>query len=528
MLVEVAPLPPDEALRLFRSVHARDDIAPGDARTIAVDLFEGLPAAIVQAGEYLRDKQAVSAGTYGENIGTFLKRAHAGEHSGTPVFAAFAVALENAERGARGAKAFVRIAACYHRSEIPDSLFRRRRTLYPAALRSRLGQTVRRQELLSTLERLRLIRLGRVGSATFSLHSIVRLVAAELPGGQAQYARLALRAAEAAFPAEPEHDLPGSFALVPHYLSALKVAAAHGIRPSLTPVAMTVAPFLVDRALYDEAMTVGEICVHRRGATSPAIRGAMAKLYYVRGRALMERGKLEESRREYNRGFRLVVGSGTRARLRRAEALRDLGYLDLRAEDYEEALRKVRRSLDLLKRLTTVEARRQRCATLTTLSIVLYRSGRLQDAQHVLEEARESARRLAGRFPQMYARVLTNFGGYYKLVGNWDAARHVLEQALSVTRSALGVFHPHVARESHNLAEAYGVLGEFEKGMPLAEAAAKIFETFYGKAHPHATVARENAAHLTEAVRECRESGHRADVRNAWIARFMDESRRQA
>jgi CHAT domain-containing protein len=149
-----------------------------------------------------------------------------------------------------------------------------------------------------------------------------------------------------------------------------------------------------------------------------------------------------------------------------------------------------------LRAATENDSKLQEASNLYNKAVVLYRSGKYNEALSPLERALEIRDRVLG--PD-HPKVLANINSLaivHSYRGEYSKAETLFKRALAIREKSLGPEHPDVAKSLHNLAIVYYFRSEYARAEPLYLRALAIMEKTLGPEHPGIAPSLNNIANL--------------------------------
>ncbi len=260
------------------------------------------------------------------------------------------------------------------------------------------------------------------------------------------------------------------------------------------------------------------------GASGGLSPEAEAPLRLTLGNGYRALGRYPAARRELEAALRLERRLPGR-HAERAKVLHSLGIVRYLQGDYPPAIARMRESIAEERRLPPAE-RADLGPFENDVAIVLWREGRLDEAEPLLREAVEATRarfgdaypavaiglgnlglvrdsrgdldgavayfrraldafgRIQGRELPERAFSLLNLGGVRRLQGRFDEARALLDEGLAVCRRTLGAEHPTTALAHSALARLDHDQGRDAEALEEANRALEILRNAVGPDHP--------------------------------------------
>ncbi len=537
-----------EAANYLRRESGRADLSEADARAMAQALG-GLPLAFAHAAAYLRDTRTVTARRYHERINAHLAKAPKGAEYDRAVFATFAEGIVKAEEEAPGAASLLRLAAFFAPDAIPEELFHQNPEVYgeelravlpgAADLRSTVAHEDSVDEGLGALHRFSL--LGFSENRTYTLHRLVQSAARRLLGDDdAAWARSAVAAVEAAFPAADFANWTECQRLAPHAHAALDALGGTRFAPAAR-LSNRFGDYLRKRAAFTEAeallasgLEIAEAsfgpddpetgsCLdtlagllrdtNRHGAAEPLYRRALAICEAAQGPAhphvakilndlailLHYAGRLTETEPLFRRALEIDEAHFGADHPTVAIRLNNLALLLQETNRLEGAEPMFRRALAIDE--ASYGSEHPAVATdLCNLAWLLSATNRLGEAEPLLQRALEIRERSYGTEHPSFAFALSDLGVLLHDGGRFADAERFCRRALAICEASYGPEHPIVAAHFNNLAELMADTNRQTEAEALYRRALAIDEASYGERHPNVARDLNNLAGLLYAM----------------------------
>ncbi len=188
-----------------------------------------------------------------------------------------------------------------------------------------------------------------------------------------------------------------------------------------------------------------------------------------------------------------------------ADAINQLGLIQMKRGEYEEARIAFRKALDLRRHLAHVPPT-DLAQSLSDLAVILSRSDSL-DTAIVLDEEALRLRRAAPRSDELkIAESLNNLGADSYFLEQDNRSIDYYEHALRIRERALGEHHPLVADTRSSLARVYSEIGQVDRARELYLAALDGWRESLGADHSQCTIATYHLSRLA------REQGNREEA----------------
>jgi len=173
----------------------------------------------------------------------------------------------------------------------------------------------------------------------------------------------------------------------------------------------------------------------------------------------------------------------------RAEMMMVLGEGYERLGLFAEADRWAARVVEESDALGPVE----RATARTLLGWIRHQQGRSQEAEALLSEAVEGARRARGA-DRTLARALNDLGVVHEALGAYEAALAAHQEAMALRRTLFGPRHRSVAVSASNIAVIYYRMGDLPAAVAETERALELMRVSFGPDHQRAIIVQSNLA----------------------------------
>ncbi len=446
------------------------------ARAIAVNLLDGLPLALDQAGAYIEETKCGFLGY----IDLFQKHARQllqrrGILSpGHPdaVVKTWALSFEKIEKANPAAADVLRLCAFLAPDAIPEEI-----------LASLVSDAYALNEAISEILKYSLVNRDP-NARTLAIHGLVQRALHNVLTDEQEriWAERAVRAVAEAF---PQVDFPN-----------------WAICERLLPQAFACAE-LVDRhnLEFDEA----------------------ARLLHQAGYYLTRRGRYDDGEPLYKDSLAIrekVLGV---EHPDVAMTLNNLAALYEERGDYYKSEPLYQRSLAIHMKVWGPE-HPEVGTSLNNLALLYSNRGEYHKAEPLFRRALSIKEKTLGSDHPDLATILSNLAELYRSRRENDLARPLYERSLAIAEKALQPQHPNVGYSLNNLAGLYHEGGEYKKAEPLYRRALDIFEKALGPEHPNVATCLSNYALLLESANEL----ERAVEYNARAAAIRGKTTRSA
>jgi tetratricopeptide (TPR) repeat protein len=458
----------------------------------------GLPLAHEQAAAWCERRSTPFAAylkRFEATPARFLDDArHAPADYGRTVAKTFAMAIDEAARLHPAAEALIVHAAMLAPDPIPLFLFAEAYDKFDEPLRTALtddglDEAVAALRAFALVDRETIVdeRDAAVTTDAIRLHRLVRNIAAQRGGAQAEPMRQALAAALAAVYPNDAYDNPASWPrcapLTPHLLSICRMEmtddAANARCADLSDRA---GSYFYRRAAYVEARPLFERSLAIREKTfGPEHPDTAITLDKLAG-LLMEQNDLVGARPLFERALAIyekVLGAEHR---NTASGLNNLAGLLGAQGDLAGARPLFERALTIREKVLGPE-HPDTATSLIGLAVVVHMQGDLAWARPLVEQALAIREKVLGPEHPDTANSLSHLARMFLAVGDLAEARRLFERALAINEKVLGPDHPNTAVGLSNLARVLSRTGSREDAEALFSRAIAVGEEALGREH---------------------------------------------
>jgi tetratricopeptide (TPR) repeat protein len=458
------------------------------ARTI-VDLLEGLPLALDQAGAYLEETGA-SLEHYLQlyqqrSVDLLHYRGQATADHPDSVGATFRLALEEIEELYTPAVDLLRLCAFLHPAAIPEHLLIGEDLPDGQELVPGLAGRYDLNVAISVLMRYSLVRRGSDGTL-FSLHRLVQAVQREMLNEQEQrgWAERAVGLVSRAWPARGSAHWKLCQDYVPHaqlcvrWIEQWQMCTLEAVH-----LLQELGVYLAERAVYPEA----ERYLQQALALSASLPGepgsATAALAHDLGWLAYRLGRYPQAEDYYRRALALRTALLGEQDLQTAQTLTALGLLYVERREAGQAEPLLRRAL--LVREEQLGSDHPLVAETLTASGRLARLGkRYEEAEACYRRALAIRENAPGVESLEVAESLSNLGVLFFTRGAYTEAEPFYRRALALRESLLGPEHPETAALVSRLALTLYFQQRYADALPLIQRALALQEQTWGREHP--------------------------------------------
>jgi tetratricopeptide (TPR) repeat protein/predicted Ser/Thr protein kinase len=194
-------------------------------------------------------------------------------------------------------------------------------------------------------------------------------------------------------------------------------------------------------------------------------------------------------------GESLIERLGLAGSLREAAVLGVLAGVSTTRGDYDDALKKFRRALEIKQAILGAEHPAV-AVTINSIGVVLFNQGSSDDALEHFRRSLSIEQATLGPEHPYVAYSLNNLAAALQQLGRYDEALEYHRLALALREGALGPDNPDVATSLANIGELLGKRGQYEQAMQLQLRALAIFEAALGPEHPEVAMTLLGIAEL--------------------------------
>jgi len=178
-----------------------------------------------------------------------------------------------------------------------------------------------------------------------------------------------------------------------------------------------------------------------------------------------------------------------------ASGLNNLAGLYESIGRYESAERLYLPALEITRKLLG-EKHPKFATNLNNLSALYYSTGQYKEAERLGQQALEIRREALGEEHPVFATSLDNSASLYQARGQYEDAERLYQQAFMIRQKAVGEEHPAFAVSLNNLAWHYNTTGCYKKAEPLFQQALQVWRKTLGEDHPEFATGLNNLAWL--------------------------------
>ena len=235
-------------------------------------------------------------------------------------------------------------------------------------------------------------------------------------------------------------------------------------------------------ARCEQLLPHAQVCVMHINQWTMAFLEA-ARLLYVTGKYLYERGRYPEAEPLLQHGLRLRKQLLGDEHIAVAECLNSLAELYRTQGKYLAAMPLCEQAL-YIREQSLKEEHPDVATSINNLGRLYHHLGRFADAEMLYQRALNIRRRTLDAENSDLAWTLNDLGVLYRDQGKYAEAGSLYLEAREITERTLGKDHPDMAARLTGLASLYGEQGRYAEAGPLHLEAREITERTLGKNHP--------------------------------------------
>jgi tetratricopeptide (TPR) repeat protein/DNA-binding XRE family transcriptional regulator len=567
--LELPPMSNEEGMALVqrRARRLRREELQRDASAASelVQLLEGLPLALDQAGAYIEET--------GCGVGEYVQRYHKqrkhvlarrGIHGGAhpaSVTTTLGLSVEQVEQRHPAAGDLLRLCAFLPPEAIPEELFVTGASHLGPVLEPVVADPYQFDLTLAALRSASLVT-RHLETRSLTVHRLVQAVLQDqMKPAEAQlWSERVVYAVNAAFPesefdvwAQCERYLAQALACVP------LIERVGSDLPEAAELLSKIGAYLLGRGRYQEAepllVQAQSLAQQRYGTEHPALIPLLLK----QAELLWRQGKYEKIPPLLQRTLALGETAFEPMHPQIAEILNSLAVMYREQREYEWAEPLFMRALHIqevrcgpehpdtaivLANLATLYREQHKeeqaeplyhralsiqeqhmgsnhpktALTYTHLATLYRVQGKQGWAELLYQRALHSWEQSESAHPEM-AFPLLGLAILYQEQGRPEQAELLYQQALSLQEQLLGSAHPQTERTIKDLADLYRGQRKYEQAEPLYQRVLAFYEQFLGSTHPQTVEIRNEHRCLLELQRKARETSDREQKEHAPLAR---------
>lgn len=509
-LLVVPPMPTEEGAMLVlrrariiavQSTDALASLPQTPAATELVDLLDGLPLALDQAGSYI-EETGCSIADYlqrynGQRKALLARRGlHAGVHPDS-VKTTLQLSVQWIEQVHFAAAELLRLCTFLHAEAIPEEMLVAGKALLGPVLEAVLVDLYQLDLTLAALRNASLIT-RHPETRTLTVHRLVQAVLQDQmgPTEAALWSRRAVCVVNATFPAVEFATWAQCERYLAHALACISLLEqADGSFAEAGELCYKAGFYLMIRGRYKEAkpllkrsVELGEQYYNpEHPSLIPRLLG-WAELYYRTEEHLSAEQLLQQA---------LAIGElhlpPTHPHL--VETLSALARLYRWQQKHEQAEFLYQRASRIQEQQLQSE-QPETVVVLMHLASVYQHQGKYERAESLYRRAlRIQEQRLGYQHPQLIE-TLNALATLYYEQDKYEQAEPLYRRALHIQEQQLNPEHPKAALVLRNLAELYRMQGKYEEAQPLYQRALRMREQQLGSAHPEVALALHQLALL--------------------------------
>ena len=467
-------------------------LSPADAaiaRTV-VELMDGLPLALDQAGSYIEATQC-SLSDYqrlfqSSRLRLLDERDAYADHS-LSVTRTFTLAFERLQQSNPAAAELLTVCAFLAPEAIPETFFIEGAAHLGPTFESLAADPLQFNVAIKALLTYSLLQRN-AAMQTVTIHRLVQAVLKESLDDaiQGEWIVRIIRAMIHTFPLNEEVQVDYSHVgdrLLSH---ALVCITFNGLRREDEVQRVTlmiyIARYLTSRAYYSKAEPIYQqalnIAEYTLGAENPLVAEA---LY---GLADLDRvqGKYELAEPPFLKAIRIGEEMLGPEHPQVATSLNSLGHLYWNQGKFAEAESLFQKAIQIREKALGPE-HPQVATSFNSLGLLYLNQGKFAEAESLFQKAIQIREKILGPEHSLLATSLTNLGTLYLQQGKYELAETLYQRALRIREGVLDPKHPQMGYPLTNLGSLYHEQGKYELAEPLYQRALRIYEEALGPKH---------------------------------------------
>jgi tetratricopeptide (TPR) repeat protein len=467
-----------------------------------VQLLEGLPLALDQAGAYIEET--------GCSIANYLQRClhqrkhvfarrgtHGGAHAAS-VTTTLLLSLRQVERTHSAAGALLKTCAFLHPEAIPEEMF----VVGAAHLGPVLGPVVAdpyQFDLVLAALRSASLLTRHPQTQTFSFHRLVQAVLQDQmeSAERAFWSQRVGRMLHAVFPEVELTTWSQCERLLPHVLACTTASADAGYSQEDIELCQKAGDYLFQRARYKQAEALFRRALDKQepalGADHPQLATSLARL----GTLFRHQGDYEQAEALFQHALSLgerVLGPH---HLEVARLLTGLAALYADRGKSEQAELLYQRALQIWEPLEEAEPL-EMARALNGLAVLRRNQWKYEPAERLYERALQLRERVLGSKHPEVAMTLSNLATVLQATQHYEQAEQLYQRALSIWEQTVGLTHPDVAYALNNLGEIYREQERYEHAQSFSLKALHLWKQVLGADHALVAYPLQNLAKMAQ------------------------------
>ncbi len=487
-----------------------DTVSPDDvaqAKEI-VQVLDGLPLALEQAAAYIEENECGLTG-YLQRYQTqrnFLLQYRGdfiSEHP-EPVATTWKLSFQRVEEANAAAADLLRLCAFLAPDAIPEEIITEGADELRPDLQAVASDEVKLDAAIKELRKYSLLKRDPDGHV-LHIHGLVQAVLKDEMDEeiQRQWAELAMRAVNSAFPDAEYKTWPECERLLPHARMCVELTEQWDMMSAEAAEFLNhIAVYLWQRAQFTEAEPLYKKALLLRenlfGLEHLDVASSLNNLATV----YEEQGKYSQAEQLFRQALVIREQLLGPEHPTVATSLNNLARLYLKQDKYYQAEQLLHRVPAIYEKAFGLE-HRWVATSLTNLATLYRKQGRYSQAESLFEQALAILEKVLEPEHPDVAISLNNLATIYRAQGKYSQVEPLLKRAVAIKEKALGLYHPSLANSLTNLADFYSYQRRYAEAESLYQRALAIREKVFGPQHPDvATILEKYVKLLKKTNRE--------------------------
>lgn len=474
--------------------------APDAAAAELVQLLEGLPLALDQAGAYI-EETGCSVADYLQRCRTQRKQVlarrgiHGGAHPAS-VTTTLMLSVGQAEQTHPAAGELLRICAFLHPESIPENLLMAGASYLGPLLGPVVADHYQFDLAVAALRNVSLLT-RHTQARTLSVHRLVQAIVQESLSEQEQtmWQQRVVHLLQTAWPGGELNTWAQCEHLLPHVLTCTAAIGDAVYDQELVALLHKAGDYLVQRGRYEQAERVLRQALRAQeyalGLNHPQVVSSLARLAAV----LRKQGHCEQAEALYRRALSLCEHSLGLTHPEVARLLTRLAALLTDWGNYKQAEPLYQRALSIWEQQAQGEPL-EIARVLNGLAVMLRNQGKYEEAERLYERALHLREQMLGSVHPELAMTLSNLATVAQGKGNYEQAERLCQRALSIWEQTVGLTHPDAAYALSNLGEVYREQKRYEQAQGFSRRAFCLWKKTLGPDHVLVSHALNNLAKI--------------------------------
>ncbi len=510
--IEVTKMSADEsALFLLRRA---GKLAPGapltvatqedqvSAEEIAIELLDGVPLALEQAGAYIEANKCSLSNyidLYKKNNAELLKQYKGFVSKHPPIATTLSLSIEQVEVANPAAADLLRICAFLYPDDIPLEIIAERtrdkdgHTILGQKLYTCVADALKLNRAIEELLKFSLVQRNQASENTLTIHRLVQTVLLtrmknvdKTKNASSRWAKRAVQAVSRTFCSV---EVAANWHLCERYLPHAQRCAEHIKSEDMVFIEAAhllhrTGLYLFERAQYLPAQEYLLRARRMYEQTVEVEEVEMANVLDSLGRLCAEQCKYDEASVLYEQALAILEQMSVQAPAALAHCLSHQALLYYNQGKYTEAEPIYLRALRMLEQVLGAE-HIEVAVTLNYLAWLYYNLGQYDKTEALLERAHAILERHKAQEDPVMARTINAQAMLYRAKGEYEQAERYYLRALEIREKVLGQEHPDVATTLNDIAWLYRTQGRYQDAEELYQRVRAIREHVLGYEHLH-------------------------------------------